>query len=145
MIMHRVKSAFARIARRGSVSIACALFFLACGSSWAEYAWPDLDQIEPITDIREVPRDIWARKAIAYSVFRAGQSPLTGVYPGDAEVLEDLRLLVTEGFGLLRVYSAAVHGRQVVKLIHEHDLNLKVQLGAYVSGPFASNAETNTR
>ena len=113
--------------------------------AYAEFIWPDLDEIEPITEIREVPRETWARKAIAYSGFREGQSPMTEIYPSGAEVLEDLRLLVGEGFGLLRVYSAAVHGRQVVKLIDEHGIDLKVQLGAYVSGPFADNSESNTR
>jgi hypothetical protein len=55
--MHRVKSALAGIARHGPLSIACTPLFLACGTTWAEYTWPDLEEIEPITDIREVPRD----------------------------------------------------------------------------------------
>lgn len=105
--------------------------------------WPELAEVVPLEEIREVPEAIWARRAIAYSGYREGQSPREDVHPTDEEVLEDLRILEEAGFGLLRVYSSQVHGRQVVEAIAEHGLDLKVQLGAYLTGPHAEVGEEN--
>jgi len=116
--------------------------FPAAGESPA-FSWPDLETLEPIEDIRALPDDILTRKAICYSGYREGQSPRTEVYPSDAEVLEDLKLLVAEGFGWIRVYNSPGHGEQVIRVIDRHDIDLKVQLGAYISGRFADNPKTN--
>lgn len=101
--------------------------------------------LEPIGDIRPLDPAIWRRKAVCYSGFREGQSPETGVYPGRDEILEDLRILVDAGFGLIRVFSSGVHGRRVVELIDRFQLDLKVQMGAYVSGADAENHADNMR
>lgn len=114
-----------------------------CGAGGEAWEWPDLSEVERLEEVREVPGAIWERPAIAYSGFRRGQEP-GGEHPGDEEVLEDLRILEGAGFGLLRVYSAVGHGRQVVELIAEHGLDLKVQLGAYLSGEHAVHGEANT-
>ncbi|MCC5835706.1 MAG: hypothetical protein JJU20_13310 [Opitutales bacterium] len=90
------------------------------------------DTIEPIQSVRSLEPTLLATKAISYSGFREGQSPGTSVYPTQAEVLEDLQLLVDEGFGFIRIFSANQHGQDVVEVIDAHDLPLKVQLGAYV-------------
>ncbi|MDV7397067.1 hypothetical protein RZS08_37050, partial [Arthrospira platensis SPKY1] len=55
----------------------------------------------------------------------------------------DLQLLVEAGFGLIRVYSGGYHGRMVVELISEQDLDLKVKLGAYVSFRMQTHGEEN--
>ncbi len=105
----------------------------------------DLETLAPVTDIRPLDPAVWHRKAVCYSGFREGQSPETGIYPTREEILEDLRLLQKEGFGLIRVFSSGTHGRRVVKVIAEHGLDLKVQMGAYVSGSDAGNGEANRR
>ncbi|MCD8481635.1 MAG: hypothetical protein LR015_02500 [Verrucomicrobia bacterium] len=92
---------------------------------------------------RPLAPEIWGRKAISYSGFRRDQSPQTETYPTTTEVLEDLRLLERAGFGLLRVYSGGYHGRMVIELIATHELNLKVKLGAYLSGSTAENGPAN--
>ena len=109
------------------------------------FSWPDLDRLQPIEDIREVPREVWQRRAISYSGYRQGQSPRLDIYPSDEEVVEDLRLLVDAGFGLIRVYNSIGHGEQVVRLIEENALDLKVQVGAYISKSYAENGEFNGR
>ncbi len=96
-------------------------------------------------ELRPLDPAIWARRAIAYSGYRAGQSPDKGVTPSREQVLEDLRLLQEAGFGLLRVYGAGEHGRAVVELIAQHRLGLRVQLGAYVRGSHAKNGDENRR
>jgi exo-beta-1,3-glucanase (GH17 family) len=101
-----------------------------------------MDSAEPI-QIRQVPNEIWERPAISYSGYRAGQSPDTGISPSDEEVIEDLTLLEKEGFGLIRTYSSRAHGAQVVRLIHEKGFDIKVQVGAYLSGKKELHAEFN--
>ena len=41
------------------------------------------------------------KKAICYSGYREGQSPVTGIIPTKEEILEDLMLLKEEGFPTL--------------------------------------------
>lgn len=94
---------------------------------------------------RQVPAEVWERIAICYSGYREGQSPQTGVMPSDEQVREDLNMLVAHGFGLIRTYSSLGHGAQVVRLIALHNLDLKVQVGAYLSGAKAEHGESNSR
>ena len=68
-------------------------------------------------------------KSICYSGYRRGQSPRTGVVPGYSEVLEDLTLLVNDGFRYIRMYEPNAHARTVLKVIREHKLPLRVMLG----------------
>ena len=73
--------------------------------------------------------------ALAYSGFREGQHPDRGdgaVNPSDAEILEDLRLLVDHGFGLIRMYDAEVNTATTLRLIREHDLPITVLLGIWL-------------
>ena len=100
--------------------------------------------MQPIA-IRPLPPDIWNRPAVAYSGYRAGQNPSSDNHPSREEILEDLRLLREEGFGLIRLFSAGVQGRRVLELMAEHNLDLKVQLGAYVRGSDADNHAYNQR
>lgn len=88
--------------------------------------------VEPIDSIRSLDPSLLAQRAISYSGFRLGQSPASDIYPTQAEVLEDLQLLVDEGFGFIRIFSANQHGQDVIEVIAANDLPLKVQLGAYV-------------
>ena len=98
---------------------------------------------EPVADIRPLDAAVWSRKAISYSGFRAGQSPETGVLPSREEILEDLKLLRAAGFGLIRVYGSAGHGRDVVETIAREKLDLRVQLGAYLSGSMRAKGDAN--
>jgi len=123
-----------------------ALLLAGCGSVDPVALEPiDGANLSPISDIRPLEADIWSRKAISYSGFRSGQSPETGIYPNRDEILEDLRLLEEKGFGFIRLFSSGTHGRRVVELINEHQLDLKVQMGAYVSHSHAENEVNNRR
>ncbi|MEM1330122.1 MAG: glycosyl hydrolase [Planctomycetota bacterium] len=76
-------------------------------------------------------------EAICYSGFRAGQHPDRGdgaVNPSDEEILEDLRILMRDTpFRLLRVYDSGENSQAVIRLIEEHDLPMRVMLGAWLA------------
>lgn len=94
-------------------------------------------------DVRTLDDSIWARKAIAYSGYRDGQSPDDQIYPSEAEILQDLNLLVTKGFGLIRLYDTSIHGKRTLKVISDNNLDLKVMLGAYLYGGDTSYGSAN--
>lgn len=80
--------------------------------------------------------------AVAYSGYREGQYPDRGdgaVNPSRAEILEDLQILVREGFGLIRLYDAGENSRTVLELIAEHDLPLKVLLGMWLDAELSNH------
>ena len=70
-------------------------------------------------------------KAINYSGYRKGQSPLTRTYPTKEEILEDLLLLEGE-FYYLRLYDCSLHAQRTLEVIEEHQLNFKVLLGLFL-------------
>jgi exo-beta-1,3-glucanase (GH17 family) len=84
----------------------------------------------------------WHGPAIAYSGYRDGQSPDSGVRPSQEQVAEDLRLLARNWL-LIRVYSANRHGEDVLEVIRREKIDLKVMLGIWLGsepGAERSNA-----
>jgi len=74
-------------------------------------------------------------RAVCYSGFRSGQHPDRGngaVNPSDAEILEDLEILIRHDFSLIRLYDSQVNSAAVLRLIAAHNLKLKVLLGAWL-------------
>ena len=83
-------------------------------------------------------------KAVCYSGFRAGQHPDRGegaVNPSRDEILEDLNILVAEGFELIRLYDSGANSQTVLELIEAHKLKIRVMLGIWLSAEL-SNHET---
>ena len=80
--------------------------------------------------------------AIAYSGFREGQHPDRGdgaVNPSDAEILEDLQILVDNGFGLIRVYDTGENTVTTLRLIQENELPIKVLLGIWLRAEISNH------
>ena len=71
------------------------------------------------------------KRAICYSGFRDGQSPDAGIFPSEAEILEDL-LLLKGHWDALRVYACDLHTERVLKVIEAEQLPFTVMLGAYI-------------
>lgn len=72
-------------------------------------------------------------KAICYSGYREGQSPITKVYPTYEEVKEDL-LILEKDFDYIRMYDASFHAKTVCEVITKESINLKVMLGMDLLG-----------
>jgi len=80
--------------------------------------------------------------AVAYSGFRAGQHPDRGdgaVNPSRAEILEDLRILADAGFRLIRMYDSGENTRATLELIREHDLPIRMMVGAWLSAEVSNH------
>jgi len=80
--------------------------------------------------------------AIAYSGFREGQHPDRGegaVNPSRAQILEDLELLVEQGFRLIRLYDTGENATVTLELIDEHALPIKVLQGIWLSAELSNH------
>ncbi len=80
--------------------------------------------------------------AVAYSGFREGQHPDRGdgaVNPSEAEILEDLRILLDHDFKLIRLYDTGENSVATLELIREHDLSIKVLLGIWLRAELSNH------
>lgn len=68
------------------------------------------------------------KKAICYSGYRDGQNP-RGEFPSRAQVMEDLDILVNEGFECIRMYDPNSYAKMVLDIIREKKLPLSMMLG----------------
>jgi len=95
-------------------------------------------------EIRPLPSD-WLSgqaSAVSYSGFREGQHPDRGsgaVNPSEEETLEDLKILVRDGFGLLRMYDSRENTRTTLELIRRHDLPIKLLLGIWLDAEVSNH------
>ena len=97
---------------------------------------------EPIV-LRPLPPEALARRAIAYSGYRTGQSPEIQKYPNKEEIAEDLRLLARGGWTFLRLFDAGPHAERVLQVIDEGGLDMRVMLGIWISGAKAKHNASN--
>lgn len=67
-------------------------------------------------------------KAICYSGYRQGQSPMDANYPSHIEIEQDLRLLCPH-WQYIRLYDCGPHAERVLHVIKQQKLPIKVMLG----------------
>jgi exo-beta-1,3-glucanase (GH17 family) len=95
-------------------------------------------------DLRPLPAD-WLSgraRAVSYSGFREGQHPDRGsgaVNPSEEQILEDLRILVRDGFGPIRMYDSRENTRTTLELIRRHHLPLQVLLGIWLDAELSNH------
>lgn len=83
----------------------------------------------------------WIGDGVAYSPYRAGQSPM-GAAPSAEQILEDLRIL-SRHWQIVRMYDANASAATTLALIREHRLPLRLVLGAWIGRE--NNAEDLAR
>jgi len=80
--------------------------------------------------------------AVAYSGFRLGQHPDRGEganNPSEAEVLEDLQILLKHDLKLIRLYDSQDNSITTLELIRQHNLPIKVLLGAWLKAEISNH------
>jgi len=117
--------------QRKQISITLVLWLVLV--TWGSAETPSrLDQLGPE----------WQGNAISYSGFREGQSPRDRIYPSQAEILEDLKIL-EKHWSLIRTYATDQHSRDVLEVIKREGIDLKVMLGAYFAKEPGGEAEND--
>jgi exo-beta-1,3-glucanase (GH17 family) len=112
---------------RAAVAAVLALLLAACGGG---------DTV-PYTgvQVRPLSADFTSRRAVAYSPYRtsAGPEDLQAEVITKANIKEDLDLLLAAGFRLIRLFDSSDKvARQTLEVIRDNNLNIKMQLGAFV-------------
>ncbi len=80
--------------------------------------------------------------AMSYSGFRKGQKPARGdeaINPTEEQILEDLEILVANGFRLIRMYDSRQNTADTLALIREHNLPIRVLLGIWLDAEFSNH------
>ena len=105
-----------------------ALAIVACGGGGTT---PD----NRVSALRPLSAEFMTRKAVAYSPYRtaANVAGLAGETIPEANIKQDLDLLVAAGFGLIRLFDSDDKvGKATLQVIRKYKLNLKVQLGVFL-------------
>jgi len=73
----------------------------------------------------------WIGQGVSYGPYRKGQSP-GGNLPTHGELSEDLNL-ISHHWNLIRMYGSSEVSEDVLKIIHEKKIPLRVMLGAWIT------------
>jgi exo-beta-1,3-glucanase (GH17 family) len=129
---------FCNFSIRAALATVLALMLAACGGG----------ETVPFTgvEVRPLSTDFTARKAVAYSPYRTATGPegLDAEVITKANIKQDLDLLLAAGFRLIRLFDSSDKvARQTLEVIRDNNLNIKMQLGAFVlsGNEVASRAE----
>lgn len=94
--------------------------------------------------IRPLPADFTSRKAVAYSPYRtsASEADLAAEVVPKANIKQDLDLLLAAGFRAIRLFDSSDKvAKQTLEVIRDNNLNIKVQLGAFVLGSSVAESQ----
>jgi exo-beta-1,3-glucanase (GH17 family) len=75
----------------------------------------------------------WNGNAICYSGYRGTETPQKDVFPTQAEVFQDLKIL-EKNWHLIRVYGSDRHSADILEVIRKEKLGINVMLGVWLSG-----------
>lgn len=124
--------------------ISLALSLAACSSPPAEAPMtapePNVTPQLAAPSLHQEPSALIAgtHKAICYSGYREGQHP-TGAQPTREQVREDMKILADAGFTLIRLYHAGSHAEDVLAVIAEEGLPIKVVQGAWLDAELSAH------
>ncbi len=69
--------------------------------------------------------------SICYQGYRKEHSKLNGTFPSREQVLEDL-LILEKDYSYIRIYDTSIHTEDILSIIDEKKLDLKVMLSMYM-------------
>jgi exo-beta-1,3-glucanase (GH17 family) len=98
----------------------------------------------PGIERRPLPEIYFTGNAINYSPYRAqGPEVQPPERPSDEDVLEDLRLLQTAGYNLLRLFGGDPVSEQILRLAEENFPEMRFQQGLFLEGLAPGPAQEN--
>ena len=111
--------------------VAAAATLTACGGGDSGGYTPLA--VSQTAERRELPQALMTRASINYSPYRtaANANGLAGEVITAPNVLQDLRLVQSAGFGTIRLFTSSIFSETVLQVIRDNNLDLKVYLGAY--------------
>jgi len=82
---------------------------------------------------------------MCYSGYRANENPYGSppTFPTEAEVTQDLNLLVQGGWTFLRLFDCTQHAAVTLQAIHDGNFDIKVLQGVMIWGPASSMDSQN--
>jgi exo-beta-1,3-glucanase (GH17 family) len=106
---------------------------------------PEGDGGVPEGGLRRIPAAVLARHALCYSGYRANEDPtaMPPTYPTEAEVTQDLKVLVQGGWTFLRLYACDQASETTLKAIRDNNLDIKVMQGVWNYGDKATSDADN--
>ncbi len=119
---------FGKLGLRALLASLCLAVLASCGGGGST---PDAHN----GSVRPLSAEFTKRKAVAYSPYRtaANEAGLAAEQIPEANIKQDLDLLVTAGFGLIRVFDSDDKvGKGTLQVISKYGLDMKVQLGVYL-------------
>ena len=105
-----------------AIVVVLAAMLSACASLESPQAF-DRRAFEPTLDGR------WIGNGISYGAYRDGEGP--GDLTSKANILEDLQI-VARRWNLIRLYGSGQQSRNILEVIRDHDLPIRVMQGAWV-------------
>ncbi|MFC3146692.1 glycosyl hydrolase family 17 protein [Piscinibacterium candidicorallinum] len=130
-----------------AVSLGVSLLALASGCGGGGSGGYTPLAVSQSAERRELPEALITRAAINYSPYRTSRSPadLAGEIITPANVLQDLRLIQATGIGTIRLFSSRAFAETVLQVIRDNNLDLKVQLGAFLNAARTAAAEAENQ
>lgn len=124
----------------GMLAVTASMLLTACGGNgWTET--PTSTAACCTSQLRPLSAEFSTRKAVSYSGYRGADRSIA---PSSADILQDLQLLVQGNFRLIRLFdSSDEHALKTLQVIKDNNLDIKVQLGIWISGPKATQDATN--
>ena len=112
------------LSRMRLLLIASLVVLSGCASSGPELtAGIEKRDFEPMLDGR------WIGNGISYGAYRDGEGP--GDLTSKANILEDLQILAPR-WNLIRLYGSGQQSRNIIEVIDENNLPIRVMQGAWV-------------
>ncbi len=134
------RSSFIARAMYTGWAMAAALVVVACGgggtTSDATNQFAGAPAAASATGLRALPNAFSTRRAVAYSPYRTAtkDSERANEVITDAQVKQDLDLLVSAGIGLIRLFDSSDKvALRTLRVIQDNQLDIKVMLGVYVA------------
>jgi len=108
----------------------------ACGGGGEITVAPPASAVA-ISNPRPLPAEYLARQAVAYGPYRtaASAADLVNEVIPPANIRQDMELLVAGNFRLIRIFDSGDKvARQTLDVIVDNNIDMKVQLGAFMGG-----------